>query len=84
MCEYCHQSICPPGCPNADEPKAVYRCSYCGESITVDEWYAEIDGDYYHEECLDNWSTSAWLAKFDINIRKAKEPEPNYDEEVDW
>lgn len=83
MCEYCHQSICPPGCPNADEPKVVYHCPHCGESITVGERYAEIDGDYYHEECLDDWSTSDWLTKFEINMQEAEEPEPDYDEEVD-
>ena len=84
MCEYCHRSICPSRCPNADEPKAVYHCSHCGESITVGERYAEIDGSYYHEECLDDWSTSDWLAKFDISMQEAEEPEPDYDEEVDW
>ena len=84
MCEYCHQSICPPGCPNADEPKVVYHCSHCGESITAGERYAEIDGDYYHGECLDDWSTSDWLTKFEINMQEAEEPEPDYDEEVDW
>ena len=84
MCEFCHQSICPPRCPNADEPKVVYRCSHCGESITAGERYAEIDGDYYHEECLDDWSTSDWLAKFEINMQEAEGPEPDYDAEVDW
>ena len=84
MCEFCHQSICPSRCPNADEPTAVYRCSHCGESITAGELYAEIDGDYYHEECLADWGTSDWLAKFDISMQEAEEPEPDYDEEVDW
>lgn len=54
MCSVCHSSPCLAGCPNAPEPKPVYTCKFCGEGIFAEDHYVEIDGDYYHAECLEN------------------------------
>jgi len=54
MCEFCHSYPHLSGCPNAPEPKAIYTCKYCGEGIIEGDEYVEIDGDYYHADCLES------------------------------
>lgn len=56
MCEICHQSPCHPRCPYADEPANIGSCEKCGEPIFVEDYFAEIDGVYYCDNCLDNMS----------------------------
>ena len=50
MCQYCLHNPCLPGCPNYEEPKAVYHCSICGQGIFEGEEYIENGGDYIHFE----------------------------------
>ena len=53
MCQYCHQSICPPRCPNFVSPRANLYCSVCGEGIYEGEEYIENEeGDYRHFDCF--------------------------------
>ena len=55
MCSECHMHPCHPRCPNADEPKAMFKCKYCGEDIVEGDEYVEIDGDYYHrDDCIED------------------------------
>ena len=46
MCYVCHQTTCPPTCPNAEEPNSIGECEYCGFSIrlTEDDEFIEVDG----------------------------------------
>lgn len=55
MCSECHMHPCHPRCPNATEPKSVFKCEYCGEGIAEGDEYVEIDGKYYHrEDCIED------------------------------
>lgn len=51
MCAVCHMTICPSGCPNSGDERAVYTCK-CGDPIVENENYYEFDGVYYHEDCF--------------------------------
>lgn len=55
MCEYCHQYICPSGCPNAREsdPEIFARCDSCGTKIYDGEEYYELNGQYFCEDCVE-------------------------------
>ena len=61
MCDICHQSICPRGCPNEPPPKTVYDCVWCGRAITEGEDYYEIDGQAWCEGCIKECRTTAEL-----------------------
>lgn len=39
MCAVCFSSPCHPACPNADPPKPVSKCAWCGEDITEGETF---------------------------------------------
>lgn len=52
-CEYCHTLPHLPGCPGDPEPRAVHRCKRCKEGITEGEEFYDIDGEYYHVECVE-------------------------------
>lgn len=53
MCQYCHQSKCPPRCPNFVPPRTTHYCSVCGEGIYEGEEYIENEeGDYRHFDCF--------------------------------
>ena len=54
MCTVCLSSPCHPRCPNAPEPKPVYRCGLCNESIYQGDEYADIDGNKICKGCLEN------------------------------
>ena len=57
MCSICGYSTCPAGCPNADDPPAVYNCEICGESIVVGDEYVDLDGEKFHRECFEDLDT---------------------------
>ena len=59
MCEICRMSICPSGCPNADEPPVALECVECGEPIFVGDYYYDFFGDEYCEKCIDNMRVCA-------------------------
>lgn len=52
MCDLCLQSPCPPRCPNADPPKAVFVCSGCGDDIVEGQDYYDILGEQFCEDCI--------------------------------
>lgn len=53
MCNYCLKDICPPGCPNYEEPTFLKRCDICKEGIFNGEEYIENDdGDCRHYDCF--------------------------------
>lgn len=54
MCAICLRSPCPSGCPNAPEPKPVYRCGVCDEGIYPGDEYAEVDSSITCGVCLDD------------------------------
>ena len=56
MCDLCYSNPHLPGCPNAPEPKHGYKCSYCGGGIVEGEYFYDIDGRLYHDDCLDEMS----------------------------
>ncbi len=53
MCQECRMTPCNPRCPNAPEPKSVFICSNCGESIRDGDDYWEIMGEQFCEDCID-------------------------------
>ena len=81
MCEVCRQTPCHPRCPNAPEPTPVYECSECGYGIYDGDKYAEIDGKYYCEECLDDMAAETLLALMGYEMEAAETAEEDwYDE----
>lgn len=55
MCEICHLSVCPPGCPNSDDPLLYGVCAYCDEPIifgNTDVVADEDDNVFCGEQCL--------------------------------
>ena len=52
MCSVCRKSPCDSRCPNAPDPPTVYTCKYCGEPIVEGDEYVDVDGDFYHSECV--------------------------------
>ena len=53
MCDICLHAPCLSGCPNAPEPPMVFVCSGCGGPIYHDDWYWEIMGEQYCEQCME-------------------------------
>jgi len=72
VCSVCLKSPCDPRCPNAPEPKSIYICNHCGEPIVEGEDYADVDGDYYHEECFTDCAAGILLEKYGAAIRTAE------------
>ena len=55
MCDVCLQHPCHPRCPNAPEPPEppyVTECLNCGEKIYDGDYYYDIDGEEWCEECI--------------------------------
>lgn len=53
MCEECRQSPCNNSCPNAPEPKQIFKCHYCGEAILEgDDYYSCGNGFCTETYCL--------------------------------
>lgn len=73
MCSVCMSSPCRSGCPNAPELVAVYTCDNCGDAITPGEYYAELDGSHYHEECFSDCAEHILLEKYGAVKRTAEE-----------
>lgn len=55
VCDYCKESPCFEGCPNAVYDVELYKCEECGEEIYVGETYLKVwrYGSIYrfHEDC---------------------------------
>ncbi|MBR5874780.1 MAG: hypothetical protein IKY90_08625 [Oscillospiraceae bacterium] len=59
MCNICRQTPCPSMCPNADEPRAVYICSNCGETIREGEDYLSFMGEQVCMYCVEELTYEA-------------------------
>lgn len=70
-CEYCHTLPHLPGCPAAPEPRAVHRCKYCGDGIVEGEEFYDIDGVFYHVECLEEMGVIKILRLLGIEMEEA-------------
>lgn len=53
MCKICMSDPCVETCPNYGR-KVIAKCKICFNNICDDEQYAEIDGDCYHLDCLED------------------------------
>ena len=73
MCNVCHQYPCHPACPNAPEPKRICRCPACLEPVYKGDRVAEIDGEYYHTECLESMPIEQLLKMLDVELHDADE-----------
>ena len=82
MCEICHQSPCLHGCPNEDEPKAVYTCCQCGEGIYEGDRYFDSDNGPICEDCMSDMGAEDILALFGEELKTAEQeiPECDYDD----
>lgn len=78
MCSLCRVLPCDPRCPNAPEPLAVHTCKDCGEGIVPGDEFVEIDGEYYHLECLEDMTTRELLELFCVY------PETAETEDAGW
>ena len=72
MCEYCQTSPCPKGCPNAEEPRPVYRCGGCRRSIMAGDEYCELSGAPYCVDCLYDMPVRDLLKLAEIEITTAE------------
>lgn len=61
MCSECHMTICPAGCPNAEDPPVVYYCDGCGGEIYEGDTYCEIADGKYCENCVDDSRKTAYV-----------------------
>ena len=64
MCSLCLQSPCDCRCPNAKPPRSYQTCPYCEEGITLGEEYAEVNGEYFHVDCLESMGVRDLLSMF--------------------
>ena len=83
MCSICGRTRCPSGCPNAEEPKSIYTCDYCGEGILAGDEYVEYGNDRYHTDCVMSMSVKELAEAFDFTIETAPDenPDDHYTEE---
>ncbi len=73
MCSICGYCKCPSGCPDTEDPPAVFICEICEGSIVVGDEYVDFKGDYYHRECFDELSTDELLEIIGGELREASE-----------
>lgn len=62
MCDVCMKSPCHPQCPHAPEPPRVFVCSGCGDDILEGDYYWDILGEQFCEDCVDS---SRRVAEYD-------------------
>lgn len=69
MCEYCRTTPHHPRCPLADKPQTDINCSCCNEGIVLGDEYIEVDGNYYHLNCVEMLSTCELLNIFNCDVK---------------
>lgn len=73
MCSECMTTPCNSMCPNAPEPKSYGVCKYCGDKVIEGDEAAEINGDLYHLECLECYSTKELLKMLNVDVGEIKD-----------
>lgn len=53
MCEICRQTPHHPLCPYAPEPQSVFVCSGCDRDIFEGEFYYDILGEQFCDDCIE-------------------------------
>ena len=71
---------CHNNCPNAEDPPAIYTCFECHDGISVGDEYVNIDGEYYHLDCLKEMDIKDLLKLFGHFAKEAEEITPEWDE----
>ena len=89
MCAICLQSKCPSGCPNAESPRIVAECAWCGGDITEGRTFHIhfANGIVLCDKCKHEMSLSDLNELFDGEIfealgfeKKEAEGSEDYDE----
>ena len=65
MCAFCGTIGCDPRCPNAPEPKVVYRCGNCKGDIREGDKYIRHGEKAVCEECVDDMTVTELLDLFE-------------------
>lgn len=78
-CPECHCYPHLAGCPNAPEPRPVYMCKRCRDGIYAGDEYFEIDGDYYHADCIEDMTIYELMDMLGYAYSTAEEPEVEYE-----
>lgn len=52
MCDLCHHTICPRGCPNAPEPPVMAWCDLCGDGIIAGNTYYAFADKIICDTCV--------------------------------
>ncbi len=71
MCMVCRHSPCLPQCPNVPEPVKIHTCKECGDGIYAGDRFAEIEGSYYCESCLDDMAAETLLSLMGYEMETA-------------
>ena len=75
MCSICNELICPTACPNYRE-KGIYKCSECGDGISIGEELYKIKNNFYHKDCLfESYDKESLLSLIGITPSIAKKPD---------
>lgn len=53
MCDICRHWPHDPRCPMAPDPEHIFECENCDGGIIDGDDFVEINGKYYHVDCLD-------------------------------
>lgn len=73
MCSICGYFTCPAGCPNADDPPAVFTCEVCGDSIVVGDEYVDLDDVKIHRDCFEDLDTAEVLEYIGGSLKTASD-----------
>ena len=72
MCQICMQTICPAGCPNAEDDKPVHKCAECEGDI----WYGQRYFNSYKGpvcySCLKEKTVLELAELFEVELEKAE------------
>lgn len=68
MCSECLRTPCHPRCPNAPDEEHIYECEFCDGGIKSGDDFVEIEGKYYHVDCL---SVEELLKLMEIDVQVA-------------
>ena len=68
MCMECRQNHCDCRCPNAEPEKSIHKCKDCGFGIYKGDEFVEIEGNYYHLDCIGDMEIDELLKLFDKKV----------------